>query len=149
MMVNRCMLALVVVAAVCGGCSGEPPGRAASNEVDPSTQSAGSLEAAVESPASAAAVESPSSVRRGSVEVIDYTAEGGGKRLVLTVDSCGGRPAAEVDERAQEVKVLVRTDVLPPGPECADIITIRLNHPLGDRRLLDRSTGQTVGEYDK
>ena len=58
---------------------------------------------------------------------------------------CDSSPKVEVTETAEEVRVrIVATTESSCGNDCADIVTVQLDNPLGDRRLIDESTGQKV-----
>jgi hypothetical protein len=68
----------------------------------------------------------------------------GDRTLVLELDACNGSNEAKTTERPDQVRVDVRTDDAPGGDDCSDVITIQLNEPLGDRPVIDGSTGRSV-----
>lgn len=85
---------------------------------------------------------------RGPVEVWEaYT--GGGTGLQLTVGSCNGEPEVTVLEQTDdEVRVEITSSTPAPGwpgEDCLDGLELTLDAPLGDRTLVDLSTGDTVG----
>jgi hypothetical protein len=62
--------------------------------------------------------------------------------LHLWVDTCNGDPETDVVEAADDVTVTVVSTRGNPGDACQDRVTVTLTAPLGNRRLLDGSTGQ-------
>lgn len=84
---------------------------------------------------------------RGPVEIWEaYT--GGGTGLQLTVGSCNGEPEVTVLEQSDtEVRIEV-TSTTPapgwPGEDCLDGLELTLDAPLGDRALVDVTTGEAV-----
>lgn len=84
---------------------------------------------------------------RGPVEIWEaYAADGPG--LQLTIGSCNGDPEVTVLEQTDtEVRIEV-TSTTPapgwPGEDCLDGLELTLDAPLGDRTLVDLSTGDTV-----
>ena len=68
----------------------------------------------------------------------------GDRTLVLSIDACNGSNTAETTERSDQVRVKVRTDEARGGDDCSDVVTIQLKEPLGDRPLIDGSTGREV-----
>ncbi len=68
----------------------------------------------------------------------------GDRTLVLGIDACNGSNEAKTTERSDQVRVKVRTDDAPGGDDCSDVVTIQLKEPLGDRPLIDDSTGRAV-----
>jgi hypothetical protein len=61
--------------------------------------------------------------------------------LHLWVDTCNGDPETDVVETADDVTVTVVSTGGNPGDACQDPVTVTLTAPLGNRRLLDGSTG--------
>jgi hypothetical protein len=61
--------------------------------------------------------------------------------LHLWVDTCNGDPETDVVETADDVTVTVVSTGGDPGDACQDPVTVTLTAPLGNRRLLDGSTG--------
>ena len=63
----------------------------------------------------------------------------------LTVASCNGDPkVTELAETPTEVQVEVAGAVTDPGDACLDLVEVTLDEPLGDRTLVDLTTGRTV-----
>lgn len=84
---------------------------------------------------------------RGPVEIWEaYTT--GGTGLQLTVGSCNGEPEVTVLEQTDsEVRVeITSTTPAPgwPGEDCLDGLELTLDAPLGDRALVDVTTGDIV-----
>ena len=68
-------------------------------------------------------------------------------RLTLVVDTCGGDPAVDLlRERDEVVEVAVVSTVRfgGSGGDCQDGVDVRLQAPLGDRRLVDATSGEDV-----
>jgi hypothetical protein len=67
------------------------------------------------------------------------------RRLALSVAACpeGHVVRAEVDEGPDVVTITAHTDGSYLG-DCADGVTVELAEPVGERRLVDGSTGDTV-----
>lgn len=83
---------------------------------------------------------------RSTVEVMDAYVWPGNVAVGLTVASCNASPSVElVEQSAREVRVQVEADT--PGPDqdgCADGVVACLDEPLGDRTLIDDTSGETV-----
>jgi hypothetical protein len=67
--------------------------------------------------------------------------------LELGVDSCNGEPSASFVESDEAVTVAVTA--LAPSSDgarnaCLDVVTVKLATPLGDRAVIDESTGRKV-----
>jgi hypothetical protein len=66
----------------------------------------------------------------------------------METPGCGGNPEAAVVETDDEVRVSVTTG--PTGSRCSgsedcqDGLEVRFKAPLGNRRLIDESTGREV-----
>lgn len=67
-----------------------------------------------------------------------------GTVLEMEVASCGASHRIEVEESETRVEVLVRGAVDDEGDTCADIVSLTLDAPLGNRVLIDRSDGEEV-----
>ncbi len=92
------------------------------------------------------AASPPPGMVRGPVEIAEAILDGV-DRLSLGVQSCNGEPAAEVDETASTVTVTVTATPAGPGGTqalCRDSVVIPLRNPLGDRTLVDGSSGDSV-----
>lgn len=67
--------------------------------------------------------------------------------LQLETPSCHGSPkVVRVEEDDESVRVEVVTTIVVAGvvPACADLVTVRLEEPLGDRQLIDITSGTEV-----
>lgn len=78
----------------------------------------------------------------GSPEILGASVEADGRKLVLTVGSCHADLSADVDESPSRVivSVIARNGT---NDDCADLIIVHLDQPLGARQLLD-ATGAPV-----
>lgn len=87
-----------------------------------------------------------SGTERRPVEVLSAFASGDGTTVEIGVSSCDGDPTASTDETADEVAVRVTAEVVVEGDrfECQDVVPVTLGAPLGDRRLIDGSSGTAV-----
>ena len=80
---------------------------------------------------------------RGGVEVmggqeIDDT------HLLLMVASCGGDPdLVSLAEEEDAVTVVVESTTGQPAGDCQDVVEVELMSPLGDRTVVDGTSGQT------
>lgn len=83
---------------------------------------------------------------RAPTKVLGASANDGGRQLRLSVDSCLGKPKAEVlSEDETQVVISVISDVQTGvGPACLDAVVLRLNQPLGERELVDNATGRAI-----
>jgi hypothetical protein len=75
--------------------------------------------------------------------IVEASARADGRTLNLTVGSCNADLTAEVEESPSQVTVTVtaRDDT---SDDCLDGLIVHLDHPLGDRQLLDGVTGAVV-----
>jgi hypothetical protein len=67
-------------------------------------------------------------------------------RLEVSVNTCNKHPVVEAEETTQEVRLTVTADE-PSGDgegDCADGDDVTLEAPLGDRIVVDDSTGEQV-----
>ena len=84
---------------------------------------------------------------RGPVEITEAS-DAGGARLQLNVGSCNGEPEVTVLEQTDtDVRVEITSTTPAPGwggDACLDGLELTLDAPLGDRPLVDLSTGDTV-----
>ena len=67
-------------------------------------------------------------------------------RLEVSVNTCNKHPVVEAEETKQEVRLTVTVDK-PSGEgegDCADGDDVTLEAPLGDRIVVDNSTGEQV-----
>lgn len=68
--------------------------------------------------------------------------------LVFTVPSCNGDPElTDLDESTDEVRVEITTTQVVRGAAamCLDSLDIELTEPLGDRTVVDVTSGNTFG----
>lgn len=83
---------------------------------------------------------------RGPTEVYSFFRDSE-TSLALGVGSCNGNPTVtEFEEADNEVRVAVVATTYSEGPECGDVVNVELDEPLGDRVVVDLTTGQTVRE---
>ena len=81
---------------------------------------------------------------RRTAEILEARLEGP-STLVLTVSACNaGSNEVDLVERRSEVVLTVTTDDPVGGDDCADGVTVALEDPLGDRRIVDGGTGEAV-----
>jgi hypothetical protein len=72
------------------------------------------------------------------VTVVDH-------QLDLGIDSCNAEKIdIQVDESDDAVRIAVRVTNPAEGDDCGDTPSVRLDQPLGDRRLVDGSTGRAL-----
>jgi hypothetical protein len=65
--------------------------------------------------------------------------------LELTIPSCLGQPrltGLAQDDEAVTVEVI--TTVVDEGPACADVLRVELDEPLGDRQVVDATSGEAM-----
>lgn len=66
-------------------------------------------------------------------------------RLVANLNVCNaGENTVQVSESDSEVQVTARTDGPIVGDECSDGIAVPLSSRLGDRELVDGTTGESI-----
>lgn len=73
----------------------------------------------------------------------------GGRGLGLAVDqsvpSCNGDPVLdEIAEEPDVVRLRVVSTVTNPGDACLDSLEVELDEPLGDRDLIDMTSGAQI-----
>lgn len=87
---------------------------------------------------------------RGPVEIVDaypeaYTYPEGVTSLELYVNTCHGDPeVTSLVQEADRVEVEVTSTSRRAGDGCLDAVVLELDAPLGDRPLVDGSTGDPV-----
>lgn len=81
--------------------------------------------------------------RRGPVSLQNSEAVASGPRLVsVEVPSCNGDPVLdELVEESEVVRLRIVTTQTDPGDACLDSLEVELDEPLGDRDLLDMTSG--------
>ena len=65
--------------------------------------------------------------------------------LELTLSSCLGQPRLTghmQDDQAVTVEVVAT--VVDEGPACADVLRLELDEPLGDRQVIDATSGEAL-----
>lgn len=71
--------------------------------------------------------------------------DGASRTLTVSVNTCNANPRAAVVEGEQQITITVEADRQPLGlDDCADSIAIELEEPLGDRRVIDGTSGQEL-----
>jgi hypothetical protein len=81
---------------------------------------------------------------RRDAKIVDAVLEGE-RTLVLGIDACNAdENRVSTTEDPETVRVSVTTDDAPGGDDCADGVTVELAAPLGDRELIDETTGEPV-----
>lgn len=84
------------------------------------------------------------SSERRPAEIIDARLEGE-STVILSIEACNAETnRATVTETEREVVVSVTTDDLVLDDMCADGLVVDLEEPLGDRQLVDGTTGEAV-----
>jgi hypothetical protein len=69
----------------------------------------------------------------------------GAERLVIEVPSCNGEPViTELVQEADGVTVAVTSTTRREGDSCLDGVTIDLDEPLGDRPVIDGTSGNEI-----
>ena len=68
-----------------------------------------------------------------------------GDTLELTLPSCLGQPRLTgITQDDEAVTVEVVTTVAGEGPACADVLRVELDEPLGDRQVVDATSGEAM-----
>lgn len=78
-----------------------------------------------------------------TIEIVEVFADPTSTRLELSVDSCLADPTVEAKETDREVRLTVTGDEAS-GNDCLDSASVTLSKPLGDREVIDASTGESV-----
>ncbi|MFP4148302.1 MAG: hypothetical protein ACLFV0_02325 [Nitriliruptoraceae bacterium] len=82
--------------------------------------------------------------QRGPVE-IDGGTQVDPQTLSLNVPSCHGDPEITVlDETDTEIRIEVVSTVHTNGDDCEDVIETTLEQPLGNREVIDRTSGDSL-----
>jgi hypothetical protein len=78
--------------------------------------------------------------------LLDASADRTGTRLMVALDTCSGKPeVVDVSETTTEVRARVLSDdESGDSLGCAVALGVRLQEPLGDRVVIDDSTGDRV-----
>jgi hypothetical protein len=76
-----------------------------------------------------------------SIMRVDVVANDG-RTLWVAVASCNGNPGIEVDQSATQVVLRARGGTT--NNDCGDIVCVQLEEPLGERAVLDGTTGEPV-----
>lgn len=83
--------------------------------------------------------------QRRPTEIVGATVVG--ESLIIETDSCGGAPeVTDIEESPSEVRITAEasTRLIGSGNQCADSIETRLESPLGDRLVVDGTSGEPV-----
>lgn len=85
-------------------------------------------------------------VERRPVKIINAFHEADGTTLQVGVESCNGDPTVSTEETTEAVTVRVTSAVVVEGDrfDCQDVVSITLDAPLADRRLMDGNFGAEV-----
>lgn len=81
-----------------------------------------------------------STSERGPQPIVGWS--NGGDIQVVHLPTCNGNPIAEVEETAETVTITVTSTLTSPGDMCQDYIRVQLKSDLGDRVVIDGSTGE-------
>lgn len=84
--------------------------------------------------------------RRGPVSLEDMEAvEADSPSISVGVPSCNGDPVLdEIVEEPDVVRLRVVSTVTNPGDACLDSLEVELDEPLGDRDLVDMTSGAQI-----
>jgi hypothetical protein len=76
-------------------------------------------------------------------QIMEATTGADGRTLELVVGTCNADLTTKTEESPTQVTVTVtaRNDT---SDDCLDGVVVHLDRPLGDRRLVDGATGETV-----
>ena len=89
--------------------------------------------------------EGPGKSTRGPVELDADVQVVAPDRLQLGVMSCHGDPEiTELSQDDEQVRIEVTSTVTDPGDACMDLLTVDLDAPLGDRAVVDLTSGRTL-----
>lgn len=64
--------------------------------------------------------------------------------LTVSVDACSSSTRVEVEESASDVRLHATSDRERNGNDCRDSVDVTLASPLGDRRVVDDSSGEEL-----
>jgi len=84
---------------------------------------------------------------RQEVSVVEAQLQPDGVTLSLWAGSCHGSPTLTIEEQDEEVRVAITADRPPQGEttaDCADEVTATLESKLGNRVVIDQSSGDEV-----
>jgi hypothetical protein len=82
--------------------------------------------------------------------LVDVTVGQDGSSLHLFVGSCGGPYQVTVDEDDDEVRLTARGQQGGPTDDCGGAdVGVELFEPLGDRQVIDTTTGDPVEVVDR
>jgi hypothetical protein len=65
-------------------------------------------------------------------------------RLEVSVNTCNRHPIVDAEETPDEVRLTITADDRENAGDCADGDDVTLEAPLGDRVVIDESTGEQV-----
>lgn len=80
------------------------------------------------------------------LRIVEEAHPDGPDAYLLVVQSCGADPAvSNIVESAEEVRVEVVATTEPhPNNECLDGVRLELDTPLGERQIVDMTSGDTI-----
>jgi len=84
---------------------------------------------------------------RGPTALGDEYFDTGGSSIGVAVQSCNGEPElTTLEQGADEVRIEVESTTYADGDgdACRDSLTIDLDQPVGDRTVIDLSTGREL-----
>ncbi len=90
-------------------------------------------------------VAGPPDTARRPVQITEVLRLAEPSTVQLAVSSCNGEPEiTSLTQGATRVEVEVTSTVTDPGDACLDTIDVALDAPLGDRELVDLTSGRTI-----
>lgn len=82
-----------------------------------------------------------------SVKITAVSGTPDSTRLGVSVDSCGRNAAVSAQESADRVSLSAHEDRQAPWvghADCLDLVWVTLKEPVGQRKIVDTSTGEAV-----
>lgn len=87
--------------------------------------------------------------RRGPTALGSEYFDAEGSSIGVLVESCNGNPELTVlEQKDDEVRIEVVSTTYANGDDCLDGITIDLDQPVGDRTVVDLTTGRELQPAD-
>jgi len=89
----------------------------------------------------------PLGVGDRQVGIFELGGEPGSATLTMAVESCNQNPRVEVDETESQVRLTAfidRPGLLEGGGDCLDQARVTLRSALGDRIVIDTSSGEEL-----
>jgi hypothetical protein len=82
---------------------------------------------------------------RGPVALMEDAALTAPDTVEVGVQTCHGDPeVTRLEEDGEQVRVEVTSTASNPGDACLDLVVVELDAPLGERRLVDLTSGRTI-----